>query len=235
MYFRSTKMCEVGKTTKEPTCTENGARELTCLYGKNKGKVFTETLSRLGHVWGEGEVTKAAAPGVAGVRTYTCSRCGETKAEPIAALPGGTVGTAYQVSGNTYKVTGKDTVTFAKAKNAKKATVPATVTINGKAYTVTAVAPKAFASAKKKLKNAVIGANVAKIDKGAFKGCKKLKTLIVKTKKLTKKSVKGCLKGSAVKTVKVKVGSKKANKTYAKKYKKIFTKKNCGKKVAVKA
>ncbi len=37
-----------------------------------------------------------------------------------------------------------------------------------------------------------------------------------------------------VNTVKVKVGKKKENKKYVKKYKKIFTKKNCGKKVTVK-
>jgi len=39
---------------------------------------------------------------------------------------------------------------------------------------------------------------------------------------------------AAVKTVKVKVGKKKTNKKYVKKYKKIFTKKNAGKKVRVK-
>ena len=40
--------------------------------------------------------------------------------------------------------------------------------------------------------------------------------------------------GKKVKTIQVKVGSKKANKQYVKKYKKIFTKKNAGKKVKVK-
>ena len=59
------------------------------------------------------------------------------------------------------------------------------------------------------------------------------KTLVVKTKKLKKKSVRGSLKGSNVKKVKVQVGSKKVNKKYVKKYKKIFTKKNAGKKVKV--
>ena len=57
------------------------------------------------------------------------------------------------------------------------------------------------------------------------------KPYTVKTKKLKKKSVKGSLKGSKVKTVQVKVGKKKVNKKYVKKYKKIFTKKNAGKKV----
>ena len=69
--------------------------------------------------------------------------------------------------------------------------------------------------------------------KNAFKGTK-IKTIVVKTKKLKKKSVKGALKGSKVKTVKVQIGSKKVNKKYVKKYKKIFTKKNAGKKAKVK-
>ena len=83
------------------------------------------------------------------------------------------------------------------------------------------------------LTSITLGAKVKKIKKNAFKGTK-IKTVTVKSKKLTKKSVKGSLKGSKVKTIKVKVGNKKANKKFVKKYKKIFTKKNAGKKVAVK-
>ena len=58
---------------------------------------------------------------------------------------------------------------------------------------------------------------------------------MLKSKLLTKKKVKASLKGSSVKTVKVMVGTVKANKTYAKKYAKWFTKANCGKAVTVKA
>ena len=55
-----------------------------------------------------------------------------------------------------------------------------------------------------------------------------LKTLqIKKTTKLTKAGVKNSLKGSFVKTVKVK-------KSKLKKHKKFFKKNNCGKKVTVK-
>ena len=67
-----------------------------------------------------------------------------------------------------------------------------------------------------------------KIGAFAFSGDKALKTLTLnKTTKLTKSGVKKSLKGSSVKTVKVK-------KSKVKKYKKIFKKKNCGKKVKVK-
>ena len=91
--------------------------------------------------------------------------------------------------------------------------------------------PKRFAG--KTIRTVTIGRHVKKISKKAFKGTGVTK-LIVKTKKLTKKSVKGSLKGSKVKNIKVKIGCKKTNKTFVKKYKKIFTKKNAGKKVAVK-
>ena len=92
------------------------------------------------------------------------------------------------------------------------------------------VGTRAFRS--KKIRTVTIGANVEKINKKAFQKSK-AKTLIIKTKYLTKSRVKGSLKGSKIKTVKVKVGSKKMNKKYVKKYKKIFTKKNAGKKVRV--
>lgn len=45
--------------------------------------------------------------------------------------------------------------------------------------------------------------------------------------------MKKSLKGSSITRVKVEVGNKKTNKKYVKKYKKIFTKKNAGKKVKV--
>ena len=79
----------------------------------------------------------------------------------------------------------------------------------------------------------VLGKKVKKISKNAFKGTD-VKTIVVTSKKLKKKSVKGSLKGSKVTTVKVNVGKAKTNKKFAKKYKKFFTKKNAGKKAAVK-
>ena len=70
--------------------------------------------------------------------------------------------------------------------------------------------------------------NLTKIGAFAFAADTSLKTVqIKKTTKLTKSGVKNSMKGSSVKTVKVK-------KSKVKKYKKIFKKKNCGKKVKVK-
>ncbi len=123
------------------------------------------------------------------------------------------------------------TVILNKSRNSKSVTVPASVTIEGQKYKITEIGTKAFIG--KKIRTVTIGKNVKTIKKNAFKGSKVTK-VILKTKLLTKSSVKGSLKGSKVKTVQVKIGTKKVNKTYMKKYKKIFTKANAGKKVTVK-
>lgn len=120
------------------------------------------------------------------------------------------------VNGSKYEVrksgqTGKIIVSLLTAKNAKKVTIPSKI----------------------KCKDGV-SRKVTGIKKGAFKGSK-AKTLVLKTGDLKKDRVKNCLKGSKVKTIRVKAsksGSK--NKKVIKRYKKYFVKKNSGKKVTVK-
>lgn len=70
---------------------------------------------------------------------------------------------------------------------------------------------------------------VKKLGKNAFKGCKKLKTLTIKSKKLTAKSIsKDAFKGLTKKTVIKVPKSKKAA------YTKLFRKKGLSKKVKIK-
>ena len=124
------------------------------------------------------------------------------------------------------------TVVYTKAPNRKTVTVPTTVTLNGKTFLVTEIGAKAFTG--KNIRTITISKNIRTIKKYAFKSSKATK-LIVKTTKLTKASVKGSLKSSKIKTVQVKVSTKKStNKKYVTKYKKIFTKAVAGKKVTVK-
>ena len=102
-----------------------------------------------------------------------------------------------------YVKTGTDTVRYDASDisdKAKSAKVPATVKIKGKVYKVTAISSKAF-DGKKNLKDLTIGINVKRIGEGAFNGCTKLKNLTVKTTGLTKKGVKGSLKGSSVRKI----------------------------------
>ena len=66
--------------TKDPTCTEGGARTRTCA---RCNFVEVQTIEALGHDWDEGTVTVEPTETAPGVRTYTCRRCGETKTERI--------------------------------------------------------------------------------------------------------------------------------------------------------
>ncbi len=70
---------------KAATCTEpgHGAGSVCSVCGAVLAE--TETIPALGHNWDGGAVTKAATCTEAGVKTYTCSRCGEKKTETIPA------------------------------------------------------------------------------------------------------------------------------------------------------
>lgn len=128
-----------------------------------------------------------------------------------------------------YKVNGNKTVEYNKVdKKAKTAIIPTTVKVNGVNYQVTAIAAKAFAN-NKSLKKVVIPASVRKIGKQAFSGCKNLKTIIIKTPHLTKKSVGAkAFKGIYAKaTIKVPKKQKKA-------YQKLLKSKGVGKKAKIK-
>lgn len=123
---------------------------------------------------------------------------------------------------------------LAKLVAAEKA-VATTITLNTAKVTKTSLA-KACRKAGKTpaaLGKVVLGKKVKRIAKRTFSACRNARTLVVQTKKLKKSSVKGALKGSAVQSVQVKVGSAKANKKYVKKYRKLFKKKVCGRKCSV--
>ena len=147
-------------------------------------------------------------------------------------------GSSVKVAGATYKVTkmatgsAPGTLALTTAKNTKNVTIPATVTLDDKKkYKVTTVGAKAFTAGK--IRTVTIGSKVSKITAKAFYKSK-AGTVILKTKALKKSTVKDSLTGSKVKTVKIKLGSNKLNKKYRNIYKKIFTKKNVGKKVNIK-
>ena len=143
------------------------------------------------------------------------------------------VGTEHKAGDSTYRITQKaggsaaGTVALKQAPNRKSVRIPATVTINNRQYKVTGIDARAFSGSR--IRTVTIGKNVKTIKKNAFKGSKAVK-LIIKSKKLTKKSIRGSLKGSKVRTVQIKVGKKALNRKYLRKYRKIFTRKNTGKK-----
>ncbi len=78
-------------------------------------------------------------------------------------------------------------------ENAKKITIPDTVTIDGITYDVVGVAPKAL-KGRKKLVSVTIGTKVKYIGKSAFENCPSLKTVNCKSKVLEKIGAKAFYK-----------------------------------------
>ena len=134
----------------------------------------------------------------------------------------------------TYKITRSSlkngTVTYAVTTNKKASTIviPDTVVVSGVTYQVTAVEKNAFAN-NKKLKTVTIGKNVTAIGAKAFYGCKNIKTIIIKSKKLTTKKIGSKAFSKTPKKMTVKVPKNKF-----KAYKKMLIKRGVNKKVKFK-
>ena len=138
-------------------------------------------------------------------------------------------GKVYAYGNYFYKISSlsKKTVTIIKAKNTKvrKIIVPNTIKLNKITYKVTAIENSAFQNYRQAT-SARIGKNVIFIGKKAFLGCKKLKKITVKSKKLKsvgKKALKGVHKKALIRVPAGKL----------KKYKKIFYNKGQGKNVKI--
>ena len=70
---------------KEPTCTEPGYTGDTYCKDCNDKIADGKAISALGHAWDDGVITTAPTCENAGVKTFTCTRCNETKTEAISA------------------------------------------------------------------------------------------------------------------------------------------------------
>lgn len=129
-----------------------------------------------------------------------------------------------------YKITSSKTVAFGGVTSNSVTTlsIPKTVKLGKKTYQVTAIASRACVN-RTKLKKVTIGANVTKIGSYAFSGCKNLKTVTIKSKKLKASSVgsKAFTKIQAKATIKVPKGKKTV-------YKKFLLKKGITKKMKIK-
>ena len=121
-------------------------------------------------------------------------------------------------------------VSFYRCLKKKKKTVKikTTFTKDKVKYAVTGVSAKAFKNCKK-LKKVTIPKSIKKLGKQMFTGCKALRTIEIKTTKLTKKTIAKKAFTGVPKQAKVKVPSKKK-----KAYNKLFHKKGLSKQVKVK-
>lgn len=135
----------------------------------------------------------------------------EKKTTDSSAVQAGTV-LKDKKTGASYKVKkGGRTVEFLKTASKKKSvTIPASVKLKGKTYKVTSIKAGAFKN-NKKLKKVTIGIHISKIGKNAFYGCKKLKTVIIKTKKLSAGKVGARAWKGIYKKATIKVPKKKRN------------------------
>ena len=121
----------------------------------------------------------------------------------------------------TVKTTDDGTAVVKDVKSSKKSvTVSSTVKVDGVEYKVTTIEANAFANCKKATKIA-LPATVKTIKKEAFTGAKKVKTIVVKSKKAVTVK-KGAFKG--VDTQKITIKASKMSKKQLKKFKKELKK-----------
>jgi len=218
-----------GVIQKLPSCADKGTKVYTCTVCK---QTKTEEIAATGnHVYGDWEETKAPTVDEEGEKARTCTTCAYQETEAIAAI-GHVKGASFEKGNAEYTIDTvkgkKGTVTYegSTKNNAKKVTIPSTVTIDGKKYTVTEVADNAF-KGNTKVKEVTVSKNITKIGKNAFSGCKNLKKITIKSTKL--KSIGK----NALKNVKKDATIKVPKKQY-RKYKKMLTKKNTGYKKTMK-
>ncbi len=194
----------------EATCTQDGCTGNTCCAICGQILEKGDILPALGHTWDGGAVTKEAAIGKEGEKTFTCTVCGETRKEVLAALENPLVPGAVKkdtASGGIYRI-GNDraSVLYCAPVNAKKknVTIPDTVKIEGISCKVVGIDTNAFKN-NQKLQTVSIGKNVQEIKIGAFLNCRKLTTVSggKGVKAIRKNAFSGCTK-----LKKVTIGSK---------------------------
>lgn len=150
-------------------------------------------------------------------------KAASTPKSAAGAAPGST----YTAKNIVYYVTNSRTLTITNINtNKSTVTIPKTVTINNVSYPVTTIKANACRN-NTKIKKVVIGANVTIINKNAFHGCKNLKTIKIKSKKLKKIGTGAFKKISKKATIYVPASKYKA-------YKKMLKKANIGKRNKIK-
>ncbi len=131
-----------GQTNKtlDTTALENGKYICAVTWGNTT--LYSDVAEVHNHTWNDGEVTTAPTCTVAGVKTFTCTTCNETKTEPVDALGHDFAGGAWQSDGtNHWKKCSRCDVTEPKSAhtwNDGEVTTAPTCTVAGvKTFTCT--------------------------------------------------------------------------------------------------
>ena len=215
-------------STYELALTANMVEGFSSKPGKHTLTVKYETLSLTYEI---SVKAKAAATPTAGTSkkatstptpkagTKTTAAPTQTPEKNVTATPVPGTGDSGKasVAGCSYELSGSSAV-FKSAGTQAAVTVPDSIKVNGKVYKVTIISEGAFKN-NKKLRSVVIGKNVKTIKANAFRGCRNLKSITVKSLKLKASTVgKNAFKGINRKAV-FKLPKKKF-----KTYRKIFRK-----------
>ena len=120
------KNCKFGEAALGLYATIYGYKNSTAeTYAKEHGNKFVAIDAECSHTWNNGKVTKAATCTANGVKTYTCTACGETKTETIKAT-GHSYDNGVITKQPTSTATGIKTYTCTKCKATKTETLPVT-------------------------------------------------------------------------------------------------------------
>ena len=225
-----------GKVTKEATETEEGVKTYSC---KKCDATKTETVPKKDAVTTQPskDTTMTQPPKEEPTSQEPTSQESTQKqsTEELTVSQPAKNGDVITDNKSNAKYEVTDTVKREVSYNApvdgktKDITIPDTITINGEIYKVMKIADNAF-KGNKAVTTITIGRNAKSIGKNVFKGCKRLKTIIIKSKKLTTKTVsKKAFKGISKKVV-IKVPKKKLVT-----YKKLLKKKGLSSKNRIKS
>ena len=147
-----------------PTCTEKGYTTHTCACGDSYVDTYTDAL---GHAWNNGKVTKEPTETETGVKTFTCTRCGETKTEVIPAtgvVASGTCGAEGDGSNLTWTLDSEGVLTISGSGGMHDYDGPSS--------------PPWYRS-RSMVKSAVIADGVTSIGEWAFFGCGSLTSVTI--------------------------------------------------------
>ncbi len=189
-----------------PTCAKPGSTGETFCMDCGKTVQAAKEIAATGkHAWDAGEVTEAPTFEHTGKKVFTCKTCRTTKAE---TLPKATPkkGDKAPYGGGIYKITkagakGGTAQFLGTAKKSQTVKILPSIKIGGVTYKVTSIGEGALKN-NKSVRKAVIGSNVISIGKNAFLGCKNLKEIEIKSKKLVsvaKNAIKNIHKNASIK------------------------------------
>lgn len=203
------------------TCEQPGLTEGKHCDKCGKILVKQKEVAATGHTWNQGKITVAPTEDQTGEKVFTCTICKAERKETLPAIEKPVsnvlkVGTIIEGKDKAQYIVTKSSKTAGEVayrkmtdKSVKKVVVPDAIRVNGIVYKVTSVSTGACKSLSK-VQSLVIGKNVKKIEKDAFRGCKNLKSVKITSTKISSIGAHAFLKVS--KKVKYKVPSSKKSK-----------------------